>query len=226
VYEDRRQFAGVSVRWFAGIAFGILAAASAYVCIPRHADLTSFAPDSVGRSEMLMWRHVDERRYFALFRDLYDFARRQYGFSPLDSLRFAVAIAGAARSFQASASPSGTDAALPWLVAYFRILASAAKIPFAVEDAARTELAWWQARHNAVPPEQYGLMIARVASIVYGVDGEDLRRSGVLRAQAMAYRDAHQGNMSSDDWRSVAAQLELAYVLLKKSLPPQPPQPP
>ena len=55
----------------------------------------------------------------------------------------------------------------------------------AVEDAARTELAWWQARREAVPPEQYGAIIARVTTLLYGADGEEVRRSAVIRAKAM-----------------------------------------
>jgi hypothetical protein len=100
------------------------------------------------------------------------------------------------------------------------ILSGAAPAPVAVEDAALTELAWWQARREAVTPEQYGLIIARVATLVYGVDGEDLRRSGVVRAQAMAYRDAHEASMSEADWSLIAERLELAYGLLKKALSP------
>ena len=56
--------------------------------------------------------------------------------------------------------------------------------------------------------------------LVYGVDGEDMRRSGVVRAQAMAYRDARDANMTEADWSVIADQLELAYRLLKKALPP------
>ena len=95
-------------------------------------------------------------------------------------------------------------------------------MPVEVEDAARTELAWWQARREAVTPEQYGLIIARVATLVYGVDGEDLRRSGVERAQAMAYRDAHAAEMSEADWSFIADRLELAYGLLKKAVSTSP----
>jgi hypothetical protein len=47
-----------------------------------------------------------------------------------------------------------------------------------------------------------------------------MRRSGLVRAQAMAYRDAHAANMTEADWSAIAAQLELAYGLLKKALPP------
>jgi hypothetical protein len=198
----------------------MVALAAAYACFPRHADLTRFDPTTMARLETSMWRHYYEKRYFPLFADLYDVSRREYGFSPLDSVQIAVAAARAAKSFQPSTSRAEAEAALPYLETYFRVLSDAAPAPVEVEDAARTELAWWQARREAVTPEQYGLIIARVATLLYGVDGEDLRRSGVARAQAMAYRDAHEANMTEADWSLIADRLELAYGLLKKALSP------
>ena len=198
----------------------MLALAAAYVCVPRHADLTKFEPNAMARLETSMWRHYYEKRYLPLFGDLYDVARREYGFSPLESVQLAVAAAQAAKSFQPSTSRAEAEAALPALVSYFGILSDAMPAPIEVQDAARTELAWWQARREAVSPEQYGLIIARVATLVYGVDGEDMRRSGVVRAQAMAYRDARDANMTEADWSVIADRLELAYRLLKKALPP------
>ena len=202
----------------AGLAVVVLAAA--YICLPRHADLTKFDPGAMARIETAMWRHYYEKRYLLLFRDLYEVARGQYGFSPLDSVQLAMAAADAARSFQPSTSRAEAEAAMPALISYFRVLSDAAPAPVEIEDAARTELAWWQARREAVAPEQYGLIIARVATLVYGVDGEDLRRSGVVRAQAMAYRDARDANMNEADWSVISGRLELAYCLLKKALSP------
>jgi hypothetical protein len=120
---------------------------------------------------------------------------------------------------RSSRRPRGPRPKRPSLVAYFAILSDAAPAPIEARDAARTELAWWQARREAVAPQEYGLIIARVATLVYGVEGEDLRRSGVVRAQAMAYRDARDASMSEADWSTIADRLELAYGLLKKALP-------
>jgi hypothetical protein len=216
----REARAGGRRRKIAGAVLAVLALATAFICLPRHADLTRFDPATMARLEIAMWRHYYEKRYFPLFADLYDVSRREYGFSPLASLRIAVAAAWAAKTFQPSTSRDAAEAALPYLVTYFGILSDAAPAPIEVEDTARTELAWWQARREAVAPRDYGLIIARVATLVYGVDGENLRRSGVLRAQAMAYRDAHEANMDEADWSLIAQRLELAYGLLKKALSP------
>jgi hypothetical protein len=205
-------------RAFAGTMFLLLVASALYACWPRQADVAAFDPDSMAWLETSMWRDYYEKRYLALFRDLYVVSRDQYNFSPLDSARIAYAAASAARSFQPSRSRAEAEAALPSLVSYFRILSAGSNIKFDVEDAARTELAWWQARREAVSPDDYGLIIARVAALVYGIDGKDVRQSGLVRAQAMAYRDRRGANITEADWLVINEQLRSAYGLLKQAL--------
>jgi hypothetical protein len=209
---DRRRI----LRWLAGAAIALTALA--YAAIPRHADLAAFDPAEMARLETAMWRHYYEQRYVSLFLALYDVARWQQGFSPLDSVRLALKAVRAAKSFQPSTSRAGAEAALPHLVGYFRILAGGAPAAVDVEDAARTELAWWQARREAVAPEQYGAIIARVSTLLYGVDTADVRRAGILRAQAMAYRDAQGDTMTEADWSAIENELQPAYGLLKKAV--------
>jgi hypothetical protein len=45
-----------------------------------------------------------------------------------------------------------------------------------------------------------------------------MRRAGILRAQAMAYRDAKGEAITAADWESIEDQLRMAYSLLKKAL--------
>jgi hypothetical protein len=66
--------------------------------------------------------------------------------------------------------------------------------------------------------EQYGPVIARVTTLLYGVDNADIRRSALVRAQAMEYRDVRGSAMTEADWLEVAGQLQLAYRLLKKAV--------
>jgi hypothetical protein len=205
-------------RLIAGAIIAVVAGAVAYSVIPRHADLARFDPTEMARRETAMWRHYYERRYLALFFDLYETARREQGFSPLDSARLAIAAARAAKVFQPSTSRTGAEAAMPYLIGYFEILSRAAPVPVGVEEVARTELAWWQARREAVPPEQYGAIIARVSALLHGVDNADIRRSGILRARAMDYRDAHVADMTEADWSAIERQLQAAYDLLKKAV--------
>jgi hypothetical protein len=193
------------------VAGVILAALAAYVAIPRRADLTRFDPAAMAALETAMWRHYYEKRYLPLAFDLYETARREQGYSPLDSVRIAVAAARAAKVFQPSTSRTEAEAAMPYLTDYFGLLADAAEV-------ARTELAWWQARREAVPPEQYGPIIARVTTLLYGVDNADVRRAGLIRAQAMDYRDAHAAGITEADWAAIERELALAYGLLKKAV--------
>ena len=209
-------------RWLLAIIAAIIALAVAYAAIPRRADLTTFDPEAMARLETSMWRHYYEKRYVALFLDLYEVARREQGFSPLDSVKIAVAAARAAKAFQPSRSRSEAEAAIPYLVRYFRLLARAAPVAVELGEVARTELAWWQARREAVAPEQYGAIIARVTTLLYGLDGEAIRRAGIVRAQAMDYRDARNDRMTEADWSAIEDQLRLAYGLLQKAISSQP----
>jgi len=211
-------------RWFAAALLALVAAAAAYAAIPRRADLTSFDPHAMARLETAMWRHYYEQRCAALFLDLYQMARSEQGFSPLDSMRIAVAAARAAKAFQPSRSRSEAEAAVPHLVRYFRLLAPAAPVPVEIGEAARTELAWWQARREAVAAEQCGTIIARVTTLIYGVEGDTVRRAGLMRARAMAYRDARNAVMTEADWSAIEDQLRLAYGLLQKALSSRPRQ--
>ena len=198
----------------------LLAGGAAYALLPRHADLRAFDPDSMGRREAAMWRYYYEKRYAALARELYLSARVDQGFSPFDSARIAWAASRAAREFQPSRSRPEALRALPSLVTYFRLLARAAPVKVDVDEAARTELAWWEARRWAVTPTEYGQLIAHVATLLYGVDNTDIRHAGVLRAHAMAFRDLRGQDISDADWTTITGALQRSYRLLKKGIEP------
>jgi hypothetical protein len=193
---------------------------AAYAVIPRHADLRAFDPAEMARLETAMWRDYYDKRYGALFYHLYESTRTQFGFSPLQSLHVAFSAAEAARTFQPTRSRREADAALPVLVAYYRNFAPAAPVAFDVEEAARLELDWWQARREAVAPRDYGLTIARVAALTYGRAADDsvIRQFGIARAEAMAFRDARGEAITDADWMRIENQLGEAYRTLKASI--------
>jgi len=206
--------------WFAAGLLILLGAV--FVFYPRHPSLTVFDAAVMARAETAMWRDYYEKRYPALFYELYSVARDQQGFSPFDSLRIGFYAARAAYRFQPTRSRTAADVALPDLIDYYRLLARAAPAPVDVEYAARRELDWWQARREDVSPDLYGLTVAQVAAALYGVDNADLRRSGVLRARAMAYRDAHSRVMTETDWDEIARRLDESYRLLKQAIASKP----
>jgi hypothetical protein len=199
-------------------ALVVAAACVGYAIAPRAPDLTAFDPDEIARRETLMWRHYYDKRFAALFVDLYGLAREQQGFSPFDSARIAVAAARAARAFQPTTSRRDALAAVPPLADYFAVLATAAPEPVDVMAAARAELDWWQSRREAVAPDEYGVTIARVATLIYDVDNDDVLTFGLIRAQAMAYRDARDSRMTEADWTAIADQLAQAYGHLKQAV--------
>lgn len=195
-----------------------LGAAGAYAAWPRPADLRAFEPAEIARLEMAMWRDYYEKRYPALFLHLYTMSRTQFGFAPLDSLR--IAAAEAAKAFQPTRSREGANAALPALLTYYGLLASATPDGFDVGEAARLELDWWQARREAVGPGQYGVTVARVAAITYGKPADDpwLLISGIGRAEAMSWRDVRGQAMTEQDWSEIEGRLRRAYAVLKAAV--------
>lgn len=194
--------------------------AGAYASWPRPADLRDFEPAEIARLETAMWRDYYEKRYVALFGHLYQLSRTQFGFAPLDSFRVALAAAKAARAFQPTRSREAANAALPPLETYYRLLASAVPGGFDAGEAARLELDWWQARREAVGPEQYSVTVARVSAITYGkpVDDPSLLTAGIGRAEAMAYRDAIGEAVTDPDWSEIECRLRRAYWSLKAAV--------
>jgi hypothetical protein len=147
-----------------------------YAVYPRHPDLFRFDPVEVGRIEGAMWKSYYEKQYARPFAGLYHLARRQYGFSPKDSLQIAPSAAQAARAFQPSRSRAEADAAPPDLIRYFSLLSRATPVALDPAAAARVELDWWQARREAAGPDDYGLTIARVTTMLYGIDNDLVSR--------------------------------------------------
>ncbi|HEV7409490.1 MAG TPA: hypothetical protein VGO01_13475 [Bradyrhizobium sp.] len=195
-------------------------AAGIYLCWPRKADLRAFGPAEMARLETAMWRDYYEKHYPRLFYHLYELSRTQFGFSPLDSFRIALSAAQAAKTFQPTRSRAEADAALPQLVTYYRLLQPAAPAAFDVSEAARLELDWWQARREKVGPRDYGKTVAEVAALTYGKSKDDptMLESGIVRAEAMAFRDARSKSMTEADWTNIEADLLRAYRLLKASV--------
>lgn len=201
-------------------AAAAVALVAAYAAWPRHADLRTFDPTEMARLETAMWRDYYDKRYGTLFYHLYQSTRSQFGFSPLKSLHISLTAAYAAKTFQPTHSRAEADAALPLLVSYYADLAPAAPVNFDVEEAARLELDWWQARREAVGPRDYGLTVARVAALTYGKSPDDVgvKQFGIARAEAMAFRDARGEAIADADWTAIEAQLRRAYTSLKASV--------
>jgi hypothetical protein len=198
----------------------IALAAAAWGGWPRRADLRAFEPAEMARLETAMWRDYYEKRYPALFYHLYALSRTQFGFSPLDSVRIALSAARAAKAFQPTRSRAAAAAAMPELIVYYELLRPAAPNAFDVDAAARLELDWWQARREAVAPADYGITIAKVAAMTYGkrADEPAMLQSGILRAEAMALRDARGQGITDSDWREIESRLLRAYQLLKDGI--------
>jgi hypothetical protein len=201
------------------IAIGLFVfGAVLYATIPRNADLRAFDPQQMARRETAMWRDYYDQHYVRLFWDLYRSSRSEFHFSPLDSFRIALSAAHAARLFQPTKSREEASVALPPLEVYYGLLRKGAPADFPPAKAAQLELNWWQARRENVPPTDYGKTIAETSALIYGAENPAIAESGVLRAEAMAYRDARSGKMTDGDWRTISGQLAAAYGKLKEGI--------
>lgn len=201
------------------IAIGMLVlGAVLFAVIPRNADLRAFDPQRMAGRETAMLRHYSDQQYVRLFLDIYRASRAEFRFSPLDSVRIAFAATHAARLFQPTTSRDQAGVALPPLEVYYGLLRKGAPANFAPERAAELELDWWQARREKVAPGDFGKTIAATASLLYGAENQAVTESGLLRAEAMAYRDARSGRMTDSDWRAISGQLAAAYGKLKEGI--------
>jgi hypothetical protein len=174
----------------------------------------------MARLETAMWRDYYEQHYSRLFYHLYESSWAQLGFSPLDSVRIALAAAQAAKAFQQTHSRAEATAALPHLVVCYGLLRAAAPAALEVAETANLERDWWQPWREQVAAGDYGVTIARVAALTYGTpaDREAMLAYGVSRAQAMAYRDARRAGITDQDWSNIEAQLREAYRQLKLAI--------
>ena len=201
------------------IAIGLIVlAAVLYAVIPRNSDLRAFNPQRMAQRETEMWRDYYDKHYIQLFWDVYASSRSEFRFSPLDSVRIALAAAHAAKLFQPTKSREEASVALPPLEVYYGLLRKGAPADFDPAKAAQLELDWWQARRENVAPSDYGKTIAEATSLIYGAENPAVSESGALRAEAMAYRDARSGKMTDSDWRAISSQLATAYGKLKEGI--------
>jgi hypothetical protein len=199
--------------WF--IAIVTIAIIAIYVCVPRTAHMHKFDSDAVAQSETQMWREYYDHRKTALAMSLYGLSRDQYGYSPLDSIRLARSAANSAIAFKDSTDDATADLALPALRDYFQIIHDHSDCTFDVDQAAKLELNWWKLRRHKVGPVEYGHAIAKATACIYGVRSDTLEEYAQLRAEAMDYRDQHDGTMTDADWDHVEQLLKKSFAALR-----------
>jgi hypothetical protein len=187
-----------------------------YALWPRQGNLREFDADAVGRLETQMWRNYYDHDYKSLAANLYSLYRDQYHFSPGDSAQLAYDSGKAAQLFQPTTSRAEAQVALPLLVKYYTLLRDRSGEAFDADNAAKLELDWWQLRRENATPEQYGNVVAQVATELFKVDNDHIRKSSQLRALMMRYRDDRRGgHMEPADWDHIEQNLTEAYRELR-----------
>jgi hypothetical protein len=179
-------------------------------------DINRFDPSAMGRAEASMWRDYYDERWVALGGRMMRVAREQYGFSWWDSARASFHGARAALHFRGR---TDDPRCRPALRAYYGVLAKVMPPGFSPGEAARLELQWWSERRLNMPPAGYGGTIARLSGLCHGISTAAAEPASLIRAEAMAYRDARRdGRMTEADWDHVAARLREAWNELRAAI--------
>jgi len=179
-------------------------------------DCGGFDPVAMGRIEADMWRNYYSHRWGRLGLGLLRATCGQYGFSWWDGIRVAAHAGRAAALFRVN---TDDPRCLPELERYYRIVAPALRGRFDPGEAAQLELTWWQERRRDVPPHAYADTIARLTALLHGIPRGEALPACLLRAEAMAYRDARgDGRMTEADWAEVTRILTAAHTDLRARL--------
>ncbi|CDY74356.1 hypothetical protein BGLT_00643 [Caballeronia glathei] len=206
-----------AARWRRAVLVAILlvAYAAADIFWPLKRDASRFDPVAMGTLEAGMWRSYYDHQPLALFSDLAQTLRTQYGFPFLRSYVGAYFAASAAFTFKDGKSRSDYERALPELRTYFRMIRNTVAPKFDADRAATLELAWWvvHREHERHSADTLARACAEAASAVYLVPVEATLAHGRLRAHAMLIRDARAEHdaMSESEWGHIELLLQQSY---------------
>jgi hypothetical protein len=205
--RPRRAFLAIAVL-AALVAIGGYAVFSAPAG-PR--TLRQFEPARLADLELRMWQAYYAKENVRLFALLVTMLREQYRYSWATATREAFHLARAAATF--GNARSDYEQVLPDLEAGYTIAQEWLGARFDPRAVARAELAWWVARRipGQDSPEHVGDLIADSYALLYETSADRVRKSGRLRAQAGALRDAQA---SAPDWVTIGRLLNQSYVAL------------
>lgn len=222
--------------WTATGLAAVTAAVLAYALTvppPGPRSIRAFDPDRTANLELRMWQAYYGKERVRLFALLVTLLREQYHYPWTTAVREGFHLARAAAAFgdmRCSAPPQGPDdragadacaaqyaAVLPDLETAYRTAADWLRAGFDPRAVARAELAWWVARRipGQNSPAHVGQLIADEYALLYEAPVADMVRSGLLRAEAGAMRDAQAAR---PDWPAIERLLIESYRDLRANL--------
>ena len=182
---------------------------------PGPRSLRQFEPARLADLELRMWQAYYAKQNVRLFVLLVTMLREQYHYSWATAVREAFHLARAAATF--GNARSNYEQVLPDLDAGYAIARDWLDARFEPQAVARAELAWWVARRipGQNSPEHGGDLIADSYALLYETPRGRVVRSGRLRAEAAALRDAQAG---APDWTTIGRLLDESYVELHEAV--------
>jgi len=155
-----------------------------------------------------MWQAYYGKQRVRLFGLLVTTLREQYHYSWSTAAVEGFHLARAAARF--GELRSDYDLVLPDLERAYQTAARWHHAGFDPAAVARAELAWWVARRmpGDTDPDRVGELIADEYALLYETPRGDVRRAGLLRAEAAALRDREA---AQPDWEAIGRLLTDSY---------------
>jgi len=175
----------------------------------RH-SMRDFDPHEVARLETRMWRSYYDHRSFRLFADLVTLLRDQYHLSFWRAVAGAYHAARGAVVFQRGHERPDYLLALPDVVRYYELIASAATESFDVRRVSEDEVEWWivHRQRDRHPPGDLPHALAILQSDIFHQTESDFAVHAQARADAMLLRDA------GGDWGRIGELLDTSWTSL------------
>ena len=184
----------------------------------RH-DLADFDAHEVARLETAAWRSYYAHEKLHLLTQMVELLRTQYRMPFWRSWVAAYYAAHAAFVFQPGHNRADYERALPDLKHLFGLVRQGSKTDFPVDHVAKLELEWWIVHRERAehPSDDLERALADVQAEMFQQPLSCFADHAKARAEAMIIRDsrAENGTVSEDDWRSIQALLDQAWVSLR-----------
>lgn len=176
----------------------------------------NFDPQRVAASEARMWEDYYGGRMTDLALEMAGLMREQMGTSLWTTKEVIEPMAEGTKIFAKGPGDYQREV-LPKVEISYARLGAACDRDWNAREVAQAELAWWVARRtpgdNA--PEQVGAKIARLYTLIYERENDNVLAAGVFRANAAALRDAGGPNA---DWPAIEALLLESYTALRRGV--------
>ncbi|UFH56258.1 hypothetical protein [Spirosoma sp. KNUC1025] len=188
--------------------------------IPRKVDLRQFNPNEMARLDTDMWRSYYERKPLKLFWQSAELVRTHVRAPFWQSFVIAYHAARAAFIFKDGQTRTDYNRALPDLEKFYAGIDQLSEQPINVTQAAQNELEWWVIRRerDQHPPVEWANLQARITADLYRIPVKNCAQYGLLRTEAMLFRDQRGKAITNADWQRIRRLLNQSWQSLSEAV--------